>query len=130
MRQLPSMSEQIARQAAVYRIVDQRIKDRIIAPRVSEAIIEEHRRRPLGMHSDELERVLIYLRRHGLQLAGKLIIVCTRPHEEWRIAELAQDPHRPPVMRPEIYTDRLHAEHGVFLLRLTAAGLLPAGHTS
>lgn len=125
MRQLPTQSEQLARQAAVYRIVDQRIKEKIIAPRVSMAIIEEHRQRPLGMHSDDLERVLIYLRRHGLQLAGKLIIVCTRPHEEWRIAELAGESHRPPVMRPETYTDRLDAEHGVFLLRLGAAGLLP-----
>lgn len=123
MESVPSLDHQVRRQSTVYRLLEDRIKDVFVRPRVTQKIIDEHKKKPIGMHSDELERVLVYLRRNHLEISGKLIIVCTKPHEEWRIAELSNIPHMPPVMREESYKNRNEAEHGVFVLRLKAAGL-------
>src|SRR3954447_1824580 len=96
-----------------------------IKPRVTREIIEEHRSRPIGKHSDELERVLIYLRMHHLEMAGKYILVCTKPHEEYRIGRFLGNPG-PPELLPETYPDRNEVEHALFVRRLADAGLLPA----
>ena len=55
--QLPSMEEQIAREHAAYLQVERHILESDVKPRVTQAIIDEHRARPIGKHSDELERV-------------------------------------------------------------------------
>src|SRR5918996_5972646 len=86
--QLPSQEEQIAREHAAYLQVERHIRETDVRPRVTQAIVDEHRERPIGKHSDELERVLIYLRRHHLEMEGKYILVCTKPHEEYRIGRL------------------------------------------
>jgi hypothetical protein len=120
---LPSLEEQNAREHAVYRQVDRHILETEIKPRVRPDIIEEHRRRPIGKHSDDLERVLTYLRRHHWEMTGKYILVCTKPHEEWRIGVIRDDV--PPQLLDETFHDRYEAEHAVFLKRLRDAGLLP-----
>jgi hypothetical protein len=121
---LPSLDEQVLREHAVYLQVERHILESEIRPRVTPAIIEEHRKRPIGKHSDELERVLIYLRKHHLEMAGKYILVCTKPHAEYRIGTLTGKPG-PPDLLPETYPDRNEAEHAVILKRLADAGLLP-----
>jgi hypothetical protein len=123
--QLPSMEEQIAREHAAYLQVELHILETDVKPRVTQAIIDEHRERPIGKHSDELERVLIYLRKHHFEMEGKYILVCTKPHEEWRIATLAGKPGVAPELLPDSFPDRYEAEHGLFLTRLADAGLLP-----
>jgi hypothetical protein len=70
--------------------------------------------------------VLIYLRKHHLEMEGKYILVCTKPHEEWRIATLTGQPSVPPELLPDSFPDRYEAEHGLFLKRLADAGLQPA----
>jgi hypothetical protein len=62
--ELPSLEEQTAREHAAYLQVERHILETDVRPRVTQAIIDEHRERPIGKHSDELERVLIYLRKH------------------------------------------------------------------
>ncbi|MGP8296731.1 hypothetical protein ACTPOK_01940 [Streptomyces inhibens] len=119
---LPSLDEQNAREHAVYRQVENHIFETEIKPRVRPEIIEEHRRHPIGKHSDDLERVLTYLRRHHLEMTGKYILVCTKPHEEWRIAVIRDDV--PPQLLDEAFPDRYEAEHALFLKRLRGAGLL------
>jgi hypothetical protein len=94
-------------------------------PRVTEAIIDEHRERPIGKHSDELERVLAYLHRRELETAGGYILVCTRPDEEWRIATLGDDLSVPPRHLSGSFPDLYEAEHALLLKRLADAGLLP-----
>lgn len=123
--QLPSMEDQIASEHAAYLQVERHILETDVQPRVTQAIIDEHRERPIGKHSDDLERVLIYLRKHHFEMEGKYILVCTKPHEEWRIATLAGKPGVPPELLPDSFRDRYEAEHGLFLKRLADAGLLP-----
>lgn len=95
---------------------DQRMRQRLI-PLVTEELIAEHARNPLGQHSDALERLLNYFRRAAP--AGKLAVFCTRPFEEWRIVMLAGVRGQP----PRYYDDRVfHSEreavHAVFLERI------------
>jgi hypothetical protein len=123
--QLPSVEEQVAREHAAYLQVEQHVLEAEVSPRVTQAIIDEHRERPIGKHSDELERVLIYLRKHHLEMPGKYILVCTKPHEEWRIATLSGMPGVPPELLPDSFPDRYEAEHALFLKRLEDAGLRP-----
>lgn len=124
--QLPTLEEQNARAHRAYLQVERHILETEIEPRVTQKIIDEHRERPVGKHSDELERVLIYLRKHHLEMENKYILVCTKPHEEWRIATLSGKPGVPPELLSDSFPDRLEAEHGLFLERLADAGLLPA----
>jgi hypothetical protein len=121
---LLSLEEQRGRAHAVYRQVEKHIFQTEIVPRVTAEIIEEHRAKPIGKHSDELERVLTYLRKNHLEIGGKYILVCTKPHEEWRIATITGGPDRPPVLLDEAFTDRFEAEHAIFLKRLRDHGLL------
>jgi hypothetical protein len=123
--ELASLDEQVQREHAVYLQVERHILESEIKPRVTREIIEEHRSRPIGKHSDELERVLIYLRMHHLEMAGKYILVCTKPHEEYRIGRFSGNPG-PPELLPETYPDRNDVEHALFVRRLADAGLLPA----
>ncbi|WP_051023414.1 hypothetical protein [Nocardia pneumoniae] len=121
---LPTLTQQYEREAVAFRQVEDYILDHEVRPRITSAIIEEHRRLPVGKHSDDLERVLIYLRKHHLSMVGKYILVCTVPHQEWRIAEITGEPHQPPRLLDDTYSDRFEAEHGLFVKRLSDNGLL------
>jgi hypothetical protein len=123
--ELPSLDEQVLREHAAYLQVERHIFETEIKPRVTREIIEEHRRRPIGKHGDDLERVLVYLRTNHLEMKGKYILVCTKPHAEYRIGRLSGG-SGPPDLLPETYPDRNEAEHALFLKRLADAGLEPA----
>ncbi len=95
---------------------DQRMKQRL-TPLVTEELIAEHARNPLGQHSDALERLLNYFRRASP--AGKLAVLCTVPFKEWRILALAGVRGQ----AGRFYDDRVfHSEreaiHAVFLERI------------
>ena len=122
---LPTLREQQEREHQVFLQVETRLFETYVAPLITPEIVDEHRRKPIGHHSDALERVLIHLRKGHLEMAGKYILVCTKPHEEWRIAEITGTPHEPPVLTDDSYSDRHEAEHGLFLKRLEDNGLLP-----
>jgi hypothetical protein len=70
-----------------------------IDPRRTDLALE-FGRRPFGPHSPELQAVLNVLRssRH----CQNLLLVCTRPHAEWTLAE--KQPHGLP---PRLFTDRV-----------------------
>ncbi|WP_295651171.1 hypothetical protein [uncultured Dietzia sp.] len=121
---LPSLSDQRRRENEVHAVAERIIFDKHIRPRVTSAIIAEHRERPIGHHSDELERVLIHLRKHHGTMSGKYILVCTIPHEEWRVARITGIPKELPQLLDQPYSDRDEAEHGIFLMRLRDAGLI------
>ncbi len=123
MTRLPSLVQQHERTAAAEAVAEEIVFERQIKPRVTREIIDEHRERPIGHHTDDLERVLLYLRAHHLTMQNKYILVCTVPHEEWRIAELTGRRNEPPVLLDEAFNDRDSAEHGVFLRRLRDSGL-------
>ena len=105
---------------------DRTILENEIRPLVTPELIEEHRSNPIGFHSDGLERVLIYLRKHHLDLAGKYVIVRRRLHEDYRIGVLSGvRGEGPRVLEDEKFSSREEAEHGVFLRRLKDLDLLP-----
>lgn len=121
---LPSLAQQYERENLAFRQAEDFILDTEIKPRITKALIDEHREKPIGKHSDGLERVLIYLRKHHLTMAGKYILVCTVPHKEWRIAEITGRPDQPPELLDDTFDDRFDAEHGLFVKRLRDNGLL------
>lgn len=57
------------RQADYFVRFEDRLRRRL-ATTINDALIEEHRLKPLGQHSDALDRLLNYFRRGGL--AGKI----------------------------------------------------------
>jgi branched-chain amino acid transport system permease protein len=80
-------------------------------------LLAEHEAKPLGQHSDRLERVLNYFRR--AQPAQKYVIVCTRAWEEWRIGVLSGERGVPPqILDDQRFDSEASAEHGVFLRRV------------
>lgn len=122
---LPSLDDQNKRVHEVYLQVERHILEQEILPRITPEIVAEHRARPIGKHSDELERVLTYLRKHHEEIVDKYILVCTKPHEEWRVARLSGVPGVPPTLLDGAFSDRFEAEHGLFCKRLSDNGLLP-----
>ncbi|WP_312981525.1 hypothetical protein [Corynebacterium sp.] len=124
MTTLPSLRDQRLRQREAEKIAETVIFETQIRPRVSPEIIEEHRTSPIGHHSDALERVLIYLRKHHNTMEGKYMLICTVPHVEWRVARNTGVKGEPPVLLDEKYSDRHEAEHGIFLRRLRDNNLI------
>lgn len=121
---LPSLAAQNERAMRSYLQVESYILEHEIKPRITPEIIAEHSAKPLGKHSDDLERVLTYLRKRGLELAGKYILVCTVPHQEWRLATISGIPGVPPELQDDTFPDRYAAEHAIFVRRLTDLGLI------
>jgi len=79
--------------------------------------IEEHRRKPLGQHSDHLERMLNYFRR--TPLANKYAVRCDTPFERYRVVALSGQSGVPPrLVDDKIYGSLDEAYHAVFLRRV------------
>lgn len=85
---------------------------------VSPDVIEEHRRKPMGLHSDALSRLLNYFRRGGL--AGKYGLLKTDPDcEEYRIVIFSGRRGAPSeIDMSETFGSRDEGYHGVFLRRI------------
>lgn len=84
---------------------------------VCDEIIAEHKRSPLGQHSEPLERLLLYFRR--APLVDKYAIITVEPFKAYRIVALSG--HRgvaPRLVEDKIYTSQEDAYHGVFLRRV------------
>jgi branched-chain amino acid transport system permease protein len=84
---------------------------------ITEDLIEEHRSKPLGQHSDDLERVLQYFRRQPQ--TGKYIGVMTKPWAEYRIGVLSGVRGRPAtILADETFASEEAILHGIFLRRV------------
>ena len=95
---------------------DQRMRESL-RPLLTKKIIAEHKRDPVGIHSDALDRVLNYLRRPNL--LDQYVIVCTRPFKQWRVARMTGVPGQAPVFVDErSYNSEAKAAHAVFLMRV------------
>ena len=84
---------------------------------VSPTLIDEHRRCPLGQHSEALERLLNYFRRQPQ--VDKYAITAVEPFKAYRIVALSG--HRgvaPRLVEDKIYGSPEEAYHGVFLRRV------------
>ncbi len=95
---------------------DQRMRAALL-PLITRKIIAEHKRGPLGPHSDALSRVLNYIRRRSPH--GKCVVVCTRPFKQWRVARLPGVRGQPPVfVDDKTYNSEAKAMHVLFLMRI------------
>lgn len=104
------------RQTVYFGEFDRRIRRRLRAL-VSDAVIEEHRAKPLGQHSDALDRLLNYFRRGGM--AGKLGIYQTAPGvAKYQIVRFAGVRGQPAVIENEAFGSLNEAYHAVFLRRI------------
>jgi branched-chain amino acid transport system permease protein len=84
---------------------------------VTETVIEEHRTRPLGQHSEALERLLIYFRRQSQ--VDKYAIMVLEEFRAYRIVALSG--HRgtaPRVVEDRSYATPDEAYHALFLRRV------------
>jgi hypothetical protein len=77
---------------------------------------EEFRNKPVGKHSPGLQRVLNSMR--GAPQAGKFVLVCVKPHQEWAVARLTGNPGDSPEIISDLrFTDLNAAEMAIFRLR-------------
>jgi branched-chain amino acid transport system permease protein len=84
---------------------------------ITDELIAEHACKPLGQHSDALERVLNYFRR--APQASKYIGVCMQPWAEWRIGVLSGVRGVPPtILEDQRFTSEPDLQHGIFLRRV------------
>jgi hypothetical protein len=91
-------------------------------------LIEEHRACPVGRaphngqekveHSKDLIRVLDKLRRQPM--AGKLLTVCKKPHEDYRIGIASGIRGQPVEILEESFSSEEACEHAIFLKRIVA----------
>ncbi|MGE3875583.1 MAG: branched-chain amino acid ABC transporter permease, partial [Parvibaculaceae bacterium] len=84
---------------------------------ITPEIIEEHRKRPLGQHSEALERVLTYFRR--APLADKYAITVIEPFKSYRIVALSGTRGvAPRLVEDKTYGSPDEAYHALFLRRV------------
>ena len=115
---MPEEATEISdKQEIYYRRFDKRLREEL-KQLVTPELIEEHRRKPLGRHSDALNRVLNYFRRG--EMADKYAIM-RQPtaFNHYKIVALSDERGAP----PRIVDDRVletieEAYHAVFLLRV------------
>jgi branched-chain amino acid transport system permease protein len=106
----------VDRQVQVYLDWDAKQREKIKAL-ITDELIAEHEAKPLGQHSDALERVLQYFRRQPA--AGKYLIVATKPWGEYRIGVLSGVRGQPPaIVDDETFASEDEALHGIFLRRV------------
>lgn len=107
----------VDRQAVYFALHDQRLRARLRLL-VTDAIIEEHRLKPVGQHSDGLERLLNYFRRGGM--AGKLGLHCANPDQpQYRIVRLSGARGVASVIEDDaVYPSLDEAYHAIFLRRI------------
>ena len=84
---------------------------------ITPELMEEHRGRPLGQHSDGLERVLNFLRsRPG---HGKYVLFELQADRAYKIVVLSGSRNEPPTdVDDRIFRDKAEALHAVFELRV------------
>ena len=106
-------------QKEIYLEADKRILEHRITPLINKDLIKEHKEKPIGSHSQDLNIVLNYLRRHHEDITGKELIICTEPHKKWCLGEHPGERGKPYIVyENECFSTREEAEHGLFIKRL------------
>lgn len=101
------------RQLIVYERFTAKLKQQL-RKLITEDLIDEHRRQPLGQHSDGLERVLNFFRR-----PPRYALYARVPCTEYRVVRLPVAPgSEPQPVDSTVYTDENEAMHAVFLMHV------------
>ena len=114
---LPQQAPEIHDKSLIVgRVFERNLRDRLrgwITPEV----IAEYEAKPLGQHSDHLERMLNYFRK--APIPDKYAVYCTKPFESYRVVALSGIPGVPPrVVDDRIYPSLDAAYNAVFLRRV------------
>ena len=114
----------VDRQVEVYLEFQRRLRARM-RNLLSDALIAEHEARPLGPHSDDLQRVMNYFRQQPQP--GKYILVAVQPWAEYRIGVLSGARGEvAKVLDDERFTSEEAGLHGIFLRRVRDLGTADA----
>ena len=114
---MPEEATEIAdKDQLYYRRFDKRLREHL-KTLVTPALIEEHRTKPLGQHSDALERVLNYFRAAGGE--NKYVLYESKPGTEYKIIATTGIKGTPARdVDDVVYTNKDEALHAVFLKRV------------
>lgn len=78
--------------------------------------VQEFKAKPIGLHTPGLQRILNLFR--GESMSGKYVLVCTKPHQQWMLAELPSRRGQPlKVHHNQVFQSIEQAEWEVFKLR-------------
>lgn len=77
--------------------------------------IDEFKKTPIGHHSPGLQRILTLFRNEAM--AGKYVLVCTKPHKEWMLGQLSGVRGERIRMTNQVFTSIEEAEWFVFKQR-------------
>lgn len=116
---MPEEATEIAdKQQIYYRRFDKRLRDHLKIL-ITPDLIAEHKMKPLGQHSDALDRVLNYFRRG--EMADKYAILRIGPLDQcaYKVMAFSGRSGNPPrVVDDKHYATLNEAYHAVFLLRV------------
>ena len=104
-----------------------RVRQRELAPLVTDSLIAEHHDDPRGIHKRHghaLHDVLNHM--HGLPIDGKTFVFAAVPYKEYRMGVLSSRGAAPVILRDRTFSTENEAVHAVFLQRLKSLGLFPA----
>ena len=67
----------------IYRRRFDKMQREFLKTLICDEVIEEHKNKPLGQHSEALERILYYFRRAGMN--DKYVVKCEEPFKKYKI---------------------------------------------
>lgn len=89
--------------------------DRLIQGQDLATLVAEFRSKPTGQHSAALQRLINHIRSEPM--TGKLALLCTRPHEEWRLVQM-NGRGKPMTLLDPVFHDLNAAEWEIFKRRM------------
>lgn len=114
---LPEQSTETDDKDEVYKKRFDKMQREFLKTLICNEIIEEHKNKPLGQHSEALERVLYYFRRAGMN--DKYVIKCVESFKKYKIMALSGERGKSPrVVEDNTYNTVEKAYHAVFLRRI------------
>ena len=83
---------------------------------ITDELVEEHRRKPRGRHSDALDRVLRFFRVQPIP--GKEIVIESVPFREYHMGVMTGVPGRPAEVLEGTYGSYEETLHAIFVRRV------------
>lgn len=114
---LPQQAPEIHDKSLIVgRVFERSLRDRLRSW-ITPEVLAEHEAKPMGQHSDHLERMLNYFRK--APIPDKYAVYCEEPFAAYRVVALSGLPGVPPrVVDDKVYPNLDAAYHAVFLRRV------------
>jgi len=114
---LPQQAPEISDKSLIAgRVFERNLRERLRSS-ITPELIDEHAAKPLGQHSEPLERMLNYFRK--APIPDKYAVYCEEPFARYRVVALSGLPGVPPrLVDDKTYATLDEAYHAVFLRRV------------